>query len=46
MKGERDFFISTPILFKSPFQNFVFYWEGGIVCAERDVTQQGSREET
>ena len=27
MKEERDFFTSTPILFK--FKNFAFYWEGG-----------------
>ena len=50
MKGERDFFISTPTLFKFPFSNFVFYWEGGgggeSVCVERDVTQEGSREQT
>ena len=44
MKEARDFFTSTPILFKS--YNFVFYWEGGGVSAERDVTQEGSREQT
>ena len=52
MKEERDFFTSTPILFKS--QNVIFYWEGkgeggrgrGGICAERDVTQEGSREQT
>ena len=43
MKEERDFFTSTTILFKS--QNFVFYSEGGSVCAERDVTQEGSCEQ-
>ena len=41
-KEERGFFTSTPILFKS--KNFAFYQEG--VCAERDATQEGSREET
>ena len=43
MKEERDFFTSTPILFKS--QNFVFLWDG-TVCAERDVRQEDSREQT
>ena len=32
-------------------KHFVFYWEGGGggaggICAERDVTQEGSREQT
>ena len=43
MQEERDFFTSAPILFKS--KNFVFYLEVG-VCAERDVTQEVSREQT
>ena len=44
MKEERDFFTSTPIF----FQSFVFYWGrwGWGVCAERNVTQEGSREDT
>ena len=46
MKEEGDFFTSTPILFKS--WNFIFYGEGGegSVCAEHEVTQEGSREQT
>ena len=52
MKEERDFFSSTPTLFKS--LNFVFYWNGGSggrrgggeCFVERDVTQEGSREQT
>ena len=41
----RDFFTSTLILFKS--ENLIFYWEGGwLVCAERDVTEEGSRKQT
>ena len=43
MQEERDFFTSAPILFKS--KNFVFYLEVG-VRAERDVTQEVSREQT
>ena len=42
----RDFFTSTPILFKpslNPKISF-FIGKGGGVCAERDVTQGGSRE--
>ena len=39
----KDFFASTPILFKS---KIFLLGKGGGVCAERDVTQGGSREQT
>ena len=44
MEEERDFFTSTPIFLnpKIPF----FIGKGGGVCAEHDVTQEGSREQT
>ena len=46
MKGERYFFISTPTLFKFIFKISFFIGKEEIVCAERDVTQEGSREQT
>ena len=46
MKGKRDFFISTPTLFKFIFKTSFFIGKEEILCAERDVTQEGSREQT
>ena len=44
MKRERDFFTSTLTLLNPKISFFI--GKEGIVCAERDVNQKGSREQT
>ena len=44
MKRERDFFTSTLTLLNPKISFFI--GKEGIVCAERDVKQKGSREQT
>ena len=47
MKEERDFFTSTPIpSFLNPKISFFIGKGGGSACVERDITLEGSREQT